>query len=85
MDCKHARLLLAFVRPNDPTELDAAEAADLHLHLDVLLKTDALLALFALTLWRPAAGPAAERYQPPTAAPSTGRTKASEGSTPSRR
>jgi hypothetical protein len=34
MDCKHARLLLAFVRPGNPTELDDGEAADLTHHLD---------------------------------------------------
>jgi hypothetical protein len=51
--------------------------SDAHQHYDILLKADACLALFAVTL--------ASSYQPPTAAPSTGRTKASEGLTPSRR
>lgn len=34
MDCNTARLLLAFVRPSNPTETDAAEAEALQQHLD---------------------------------------------------
>jgi hypothetical protein len=52
---------------------------DLHQHDDIRLKTDACLALFAVTLLWP------QRDQPPTAAPSTGRTKASDGLMPSRK
>ena len=52
---------------------------DLHQHDDIRLKTDACLALFAVLLLFP------QRDQPPTAAPSTGRTKASDGLMPSRR
>jgi len=33
MDCKHARLLLTFVQPHHPTEVDADEAAALERHL----------------------------------------------------
>jgi len=51
----------------------------LQLHADILLKTDACVLLFAVVLAFP------QRDQPPTAAPSTGRTKASEGLMPSRR
>ena len=33
MDCKHARLLLAFVRPHHP-EVDASDANELNQHLE---------------------------------------------------
>ena len=42
MDCKHARLLLTFVRPGDSAELDAAEADELRRHLDTCAACGAL-------------------------------------------
>lgn len=60
-------------------------AEDVHQVLDVRLKTAACVVLYALVLTAAGRPAVRARYQPPTAAPSTGLTKASLGRVSSRR